>query len=299
MCQDDAGLPIDSSCLVGPWPSCVWFWGVRNGVGFGERGHTSVSGRVDEILTAATIRSRVARHGESVVLWLIILVFPGFSRERIAISGGPFLMGCDRSECADNTAPVHTVELSAFWINAFEVTQAEWEPCVAAGACQRPMGVYDPVTLADWPVVGITRADAINFCDREYGRLPTEAEWERAAAGTAGRVYPWGDSPPDCSRAQLPACGAAIGPVGAHPKGASPEGVHDLVGNAWEWVSDFYEAFYYRTSPALNPQGGTSQRLATVRGPSTWTIAHTQVTFRLGVPVPTRGVSLGFRCAGN
>ena len=84
-----------------------------------------------------------------------------------------------------------------------------------------------------------------------------------------------------------------------HPAGAGPEGVQDMVGNAWELVADYFDPAYYQDSPLENPQGGATQFLATVRGASTWTLAHTQAAFRLGVPISTRSVSLGFRCAGT
>jgi formylglycine-generating enzyme required for sulfatase activity len=219
--------------------------------------------------------------------------------QQIRIEGGTFTMGCDREECTDSAGPSHPVSLDPFWIGKYEITQAQWAECVSAGLCTVPLGRYEPTRLANWPVVGITREDAKAYCAADGARLPTEAEWERAATGTTGRLYAWGNETPDCTRAQLPICGAPLGPVGTHPAGATPEGVFDLVGNAWEFVSDYFDPAYYRRSPSTNPTGADAQFLATVRGPSSWTPSQAQVAFRLGVPISTRSASLGFRCAGS
>jgi hypothetical protein len=139
--------------------------------------------------------------------------------------------------------PARRVWVSSFEIDRFETTHAEYLECVAAGACPRlprisrdkrhRIGPRYPVRVA-WN-------EASAYCRWRGVRLPTAAEWEKAARGTDERIYPWGDEPPDRHRAQarwIEGCGAAQVPVGSHPTGASPYGVEDLYGNVAEWVGD-------------------------------------------------------------
>jgi formylglycine-generating enzyme required for sulfatase activity len=137
--------------------------------------------------------------------------------------------------------PAHDVELAAFEIGAAPVTNAEYAPFAAASGRPEPAGSPDhPVTHVDWH-------DASAFCAWAGGRLPTEAEWERAARGPDGRRYPWGDEEPDDARAvfRRGTKDDATAAVGSLPAGTSAEGVHDLAGNVWEWTSSAYRPYPY------------------------------------------------------
>ncbi|MBM4368728.1 MAG: SUMF1/EgtB/PvdO family nonheme iron enzyme [Deltaproteobacteria bacterium] len=231
---------------------------------------------------------------------MLLAVIPiGLAVDWVAIPAGSFSMGCDRVECRDNEGPEHLVSLSAFRVARTETTQGQWDACVGAGACARPYTGYDPQSRVDWPVVGVTRLEAQAYCEWSGGRLPTEAEWEYAARGTDGRVFPWGPEAPDCARARLQGCGAPIGPVAMYPAGNSPFDLADMVGNAWEIVSDWFAPDYYGESPAENPTGSSLEMLVTVRGPSTWSQASARATLRMAIPVAGRSALLGFRCASG
>ena len=132
------------------------------------------------------------------------------------------------------------------------------------GACSPPALVssftrpqyFEVKAFADYPVIHVSWSQAASFCAWAGGRLPTEAEWERAARGTAdARIYPWGDSPPDCTKANYAGCVGDTDRVGHRPAGQSPYGAFDMAGNVWEWTSDWYDAAYYSHSPEQDPTG--------------------------------------------
>ncbi len=199
--------------------------------------------------------------------------------EMIPIPAGWFFMGCDPSNpvedvCAYGVShvelPLRQVYLDAFEIDKYEVTNSEYQACVEAGACNPPRRVgsvtrehyYDDPAFNDYPVLFISRWDAEDYCTWMDKRLPTEAEWEKAARGSVDtRKYPWGNEPQDCTRtAKTPDNRHCLEnqdtrPVGSYPRGASPYGLMDVAGNAFEWVSDLYEVMYYSYAPNVNPQG--------------------------------------------
>lgn len=159
----------------------------------------------------------------------------------ITVPAGSFTAGCDetdRSVCPQADFPSRTEQLGAFEIDATEVTQAAYEKCVDAHECMPPVGEFEPRAYCWHPVVGVSWRQAENYCKWVGKRLPTEYEWEKAARGTDGRIYPWGNEAPDCSRATFADCGGGVNKVGATPSGASPYGVHDLSGNVREWLAD-------------------------------------------------------------
>lgn len=160
------------------------------------------------------------------------------------IPGGPAVIGSrDR---ARNERPRHTVEVSTFYLDLREVTNAEYRACVDAKACpRRPrLGPKARKLLADdLPAVGVSWPMAQRYCAWVGKRLPTEVEWEKAArAGDEGRTFPWGEDPPTCERASYRGCGPTPGPAGSHPPG--PYGIRDLAGNGYEWVQDWASPCY-------------------------------------------------------
>jgi formylglycine-generating enzyme required for sulfatase activity len=177
----------------------------------------------------------------------------------VAVPAGPFLMG--RGGGTDN--PQHEVSLDEYWIYQSEVTNAQYAYCVAQGICSSPdpeenLGYSEPLRAGD-PVTGVNWDQSRTYCEFVHGRLPTEAEWEKAAAwddvNQIKNIYPWGDAAPACDLANFNNCVGGTTNVAQYPQGVSPYLLLGGAGNAYEWVSDIYDPLYYRTSPAEDPQG--------------------------------------------
>lgn len=215
----------------------------------------------------------------------------------VDIPPGSFLMGCDSSvhpECNADEAPLHLVELSAFRIEATEVTVGQWRACMNAFACAKLPG---ELGADNEPIVGMTVESAEGYCRWKDRRLPTEAEWERAARGPEGGLYPWGDHAPDCERAASRTCGGGLVPVSTHPAGVSPEGVYDMAGNAWEWVADGYDAEYYANSPLSDPRANVPGGQRIVRGADSWSDMTILRSTNRQMAIPSASSPLlGFRC---
>ncbi|MBN1248272.1 MAG: SUMF1/EgtB/PvdO family nonheme iron enzyme [Anaerolineae bacterium] len=184
--------------------------------------------------------------------------------EEVLIPEGQALMGCAADiwyKCDLDSQPVHAVYLDAYLIDKTEVTVAQYAACVNAGACTPPgsespgLQMQQLAAQDDDPVTHVTWNQANTYCRWVGKRLPTEAEWEKAAHGTGPQVYPWGDEPPTCDRLNYNSCVGGVVPVGSYPQNASPYGVLDMAGNVREWVNDFYLKPYYARSPYFNPQG--------------------------------------------
>jgi hypothetical protein len=209
----------------------------------------------------------------------------------VYVPAGEFVMGDGSAN-----APVHTVNLSGYWIQQAEVTSAMYVACLRAGACKGIKNVTDPVK-ANRPVVGLMWSQARNYCDWIQGRLPTEAEWERAAQGPGSAAYPWGSEAPDCTRANFGECKRPLGSVGGFQQGVSPLGIFDMSGNAAEWVGDWYDPNYYRDAPSDDPVGPASGTVRVVRGGSYASDAAQVSAYARAYEKPKYNrADLGFRC---
>ena len=178
-------------------------------------------------------------------------------------------MGCDPEnnggyECSPNELPLHTVYLDAYYIDKYEVTDAQYAQCVAAEACMASTpdssNIYshdNSQNFSDLPATLVNWYQARNYCSWVGKRLPTEAEWEKAARGGSDtRAFPWGNQSPDCTLANFNRCIDTTSPIGNYPSGASPFGIMDMAGNVWEWANDWWDGNYYDDSPGENPPGG-------------------------------------------
>jgi len=216
----------------------------------------------------------------------------------ILVPAGVFTMG---SNDYFDEKPIHTVYLDAFYIDKYEVTVGQFGKfCNATG---RSMPDQPGWNQGDnYPVVNVTWEDASDYASWAGKRLPTEAEWEKAARGTDGREYPWGNSwdPSKCNNGESnsPDGYANTAPVGSFPQDASPYGVMDMAGSVWEWCQDWYDKNYYQNSPNRNSTGPSSGSYRVLRGGS-WVsyqfICRTTYRFHYGGPQRWYDY-IGFRC---
>lgn len=222
---------------------------------------------------------------------------------QVFVPQGEFGMGSD--DGWESEKPVHTVGLKAYWIDQTEVTNAQYSLCVQAGACNPPSSpgsftrdrYYNNTDFGRYPVISVSWYDAMAYCEWAGRRLPTEAEWEKAARGVDGRIYPWGENI-SCELANYIDCLGDTSPVGSFPTAASPFGALDMAGNVWEWISDWYYIRYYNNSPLDYPLGPDSGAYRVVRGGSwndyEW---YLRTTNRYSYFPDNKRVSIGFRCA--
>jgi formylglycine-generating enzyme required for sulfatase activity len=216
---------------------------------------------------------------------------------------------CKRDYFVDE-APPHTVTLDAFWIDRTEVTNAMYARCVAAGKCQPPPVTksntrpvyYGAAAFDNYPVIYVTWGDAQAYCAWAGRRLPTEAEWEKAAGwdetAHKKRIYPWGDTPPDPTRLNFNSSAGDTTEVGHYPTGASPYGALDMAGNVLEWVADRYDPAYYAESPDRNPDGPAAGNYRVLRSGAWYSYGDDVRVANRNGNVPTfRLDAIGFRCA--
>jgi formylglycine-generating enzyme required for sulfatase activity len=201
--------------------------------------------------------------------------------------------------------PAHKVALSGFWMEIYEVSNARYALCVAAGACGPPESFnsrtrtdyYSDPQFADHPVVNVTHAQAQAYCAWVGGRLPTEAEWEYAARWNDGRRYPWGNDPADLGLGNFGNPDGDTQSVGAFPIGANALGVLNLAGNVWEWVADWYDPDYYGESPRQDPTGPAEGTERGARGGAFATDPQFVRVRNRYARDPNRGYNnVGFRC---
>ena len=267
--------------------------------------------------------------------------------EMILVPAGEFIMGSDADEIArldikqelvEDEMPRHRVYLDTFYMDTYEVTNAHFQQFVHATGYRTQAeredwgwadtgAAWGQVTGANWraplgpgssiagleqhPVVQVSQEDAKAYCAWAGKRLPTEAEWEKAARGTDGRIYPWGDQ---FDGTRLNFCDAHCqrswqdqasndgyrytAPVGHYAGDQSPYGAYDMAGNVREWVADWYAENYYKTSPTRNPPGPASGEQAVLRGGG-WvnTARNVRVPFRSRLEPAHRYGYVGIRCA--
>jgi formylglycine-generating enzyme required for sulfatase activity len=236
----------------------------------------------------------------------------------ILIPAGEFTMGdsveqamveCkkERDDCESAwfaaEAPAHTVNLPAFYIDPYEVTTGNYKRCVDAGTCTAPRltasathpNYYGTAEFDHYPVINVNWGQAKTYCEWHAARLPSEAEWEKAARGTDQRTFPWGEGA-DKTRANYQASGFGDPiAVGSYETGKSPYGVYDMAGNVWEWVSDWYDV-YPGGDPQANPDFG--QKLRGLRGGAWLDPGNSIRASYRGQLDPTHDFgNIGFRCA--
>ena len=243
------------------------------------------------------------------------------------VPAGEFTMGVDAdvasTECQKFTSVIsscnrdffiklapHKVTLSDFYMDTYEVTNAAYKRCVDTDKCAPPTQsdsntrsvYYGKPEFDEYPVIYVDWSMAKTYCEWRGARLPTEAEWEKAARGTDGRAYPWGEGI-SCDKANYRSyegnnCVYETTKVGSYLDDASPYGIYDMAGNVHEWVNDWYEEKYYQSSPSSNPLGPDSGEFHVLRGGS-WRNDESYVysASRVGTEPTATTNSIGFRCA--
>jgi serine/threonine-protein kinase len=214
----------------------------------------------------------------------------------VYVPAGDFRMGSDNPDSDADERPEHTVRLDSYWIDRTEVTQAMYAACVEAAVCEAV--AHPPANATDNnPVQGVTWPNAAAYCAWVGRRLPSEAEWEKAARGTDGRTYPWGNQAPSPDLGNFERLLDGTQPVGGYPLGASQYGALDMAGNVYEWVADWYGPDYYAQSPSENPSGATSSLQRVLRGGNWNSNADTLRSSNRFWAFPGRNDFDGFRCA--
>ena len=229
----------------------------------------------------------------------------------VLILAGSFTMGSEAGEADER--PIHVIGMDDFYMDKYEVTNAQYRECVDELVCDlpNPTRLYTDRRLSDHPVVFVSWNKAVTFCEWRGARLPTEAEWEKAARGRELWSYPWGN---DFDGKLLNYCDLnctynwadrrfndkhdTTAPVGSYEAGVSPYGLFDMAGNVMEWVADWYGKNYYENSPNMNPPGPESGTYRVLRGGSWFDTLENIRTFKRTDLDPNTAYNyIGFRCA--
>jgi formylglycine-generating enzyme required for sulfatase activity len=242
------------------------------------------------------------------VRWIFLLGVTALAydeSEMVSIPAGQFTMGRSKLTSDDKTnmrphvllddRPQHKVTISAFQIDRHEVTNAQYQKFVDATHRKAPYHWVNGRPEADLPIYNVTWDDANSYCQWKGERLPTEAEWERAArSGKEEQDYPWGDQA-DAKRARFNVT-TGPGPVAKFPP--NDFGIYDMAGNVSEWTADWFDGSYYQNSPTVDPKGPPSGEYKVIRG-GAWSDSNKRITvfFRNWVRPNQRTPNIGFRCA--
>jgi len=220
----------------------------------------------------------------------------------VYVPAGEFTMG--GSDGDQDERPAHQVYLDAFWMDQTEVTNAMYAKCVDANQCNPPDGkrsrtrssYFDSPEFGDYPVISISWNDALAYCSWVGRRLPTEAEWEKAAHGSDGRIYPWGNAAPKESLLNYNNSIGDTTRVGSYPDGKSIYGALDMAGNVWEWVSSLYEPYPYDAADGREDLTAIGSRV--LRGGS-WSsdLLNVRSASRDLYDPTNSDINFGFRCA--
>jgi formylglycine-generating enzyme required for sulfatase activity len=244
-------------------------------------------------------------------------IVDGYGVPMVFVPAGPFVRGSSNGE--SDEAPPATITLDTFYIDKHQVTNARYvdflnSENILPDAPQLGLWVDmdDKDTMiefrdnewgfkdgkADYPMVEVSWAGADAYCRWREAKLPTEAEWEKAARGVDGRAYPWGNQDPSCDYANMPGCGSPLEQVHTMEKGKSPYGAHHMAGNVWEWVNDWYDEAYYADAPGHDPPGPLTGEARVLRGgAASDTTSDMRAANRHSEdPAKTHG-NVGFRCA--
>ncbi len=215
-------------------------------------------------------------------------------------------MGSDDAGGAESR-PAHAVYVEAFYIDKYEVTNEMYDACAYAVECRKPLQIgsvtrttyFNNPVFANHPVIYLDWKMAKAYCEWRGARLPTEAEWEKAARGTDERIYPWGNKDLDCSYANFAGCVGDTTPVDQHTTGQSPYGVYGMSGNVWEWTSTLFKLYPYSSTDDREDPGASGKRVA--RGGS-WhrfggNSGNVRTDTRFEVDPGYYGAYVGVRCA--
>lgn len=248
------------------------------------------------------------------------IVSPVDEMTLVYVPGGVFRMGASAADPDAGRAeqPEHSVAVDPFWIDQSEVTNSMYRRCVRDGACASPLRriEFDDPRFESRPVAWVDWEMAQAYCQWAGRRLPSEAEWEKAARGLEGNRFPWGQAPPDGHLVNFADDTLEedwadetvddgfeySSPVGSYPAGASPFGAFDMAGNVWEWTADWYDPGWYLDRSGEDPQGPPSSPTGSrsVRGGSFLSVAsNVRTTYRYGYGPDTNAADLGFRCAAG
>ncbi|MBM4127655.1 MAG: formylglycine-generating enzyme family protein [Nitrospira sp.] len=224
-----------------------------------------------------------------------------FEMPMVLVPAGTFARG---SSLGEDEKPVRQIYLNAFYMDKFEVTVGQYAKYLDATEMEEPpdWSTMNQSRHQRRPVVNVSWEDAVNYCKWAGKRLPTEAEWEKAARGTDGRIYPWGNEAPTRLHANYGRKDwddhLALSPVGSFEAGKSPYGIYDMAGNAWEWVFDWYGLDSYKQGPDKNPIGPAKGEEKVVRGGSWLYVSDfLRSAHRFNAQPMNRHFGYGFRCA--